>query len=128
MMDVIIENAVAIVATLLMTLIGVLGTWLTAKLAKREELTNINAAQQEAIKAAQITVGELQQTLVEGLKAGHEDGKLTKEEIEALGKLLVDKTLKKMSASAIGVLNAAAVDITALIKGAGEDWIQKLKQ
>lgn len=128
MMDVIIENAVAIVATLLMTLIGVLGTWLTAKLAKREELTNINAAQQEAIKAAQITVGELQQTLVEGLKAGHEDGKLTKEEIEVLGKLLVDKTLKKMSASAIGVLNAAAVDITALIKGAGEDWIQKLKQ
>lgn len=128
MMDVIIENAVAIVATLLMTLIGVLGTWLTAKLAKREELTNINAAQQEAIKAAQITVGELQQTLVEGLKAGHEDGKLTKEEIETLGKLLVDKTLKKMSASAIGVLNAAAVDITALIKGAGEDWIQKLKQ
>lgn len=128
MMDVIIENAVAIVATLLMTLIGVLGTWLTAKLAKREELTNINAAQQEAIKAAQITVGELQQTLVEGLKAGHEDGKLTKEEIETLGALLVDKTLKKMSASAIGVLNAAAVDITALIKGAGEDWIQKLKQ
>lgn len=128
MMDVIIENAVAIVATLLMTLIGVLGTWLTAKLAKLEELTNINAAQQEAIKAAQITVGELQQTLVEGLKAGHEDGKLTKEEIETLGALLVDKTLKKMSASAIGVLNAAAVDITALIKGAGEDWIQKLKQ
>lgn len=128
MMDVIIENAVAIVATLLMTLIGVLGTWLTAKLAKREELTNINAAQQEAIKAAQITVGELQQTLVEGLKASHEDGKLTKEEIEALGKMLVDNALKKMSASAIGVLNAAAVDITALIKGAGEDWIQKLKQ
>lgn len=128
MMDVIIENAVAIVATLLMTLIGVLGTWLTAKLAKREELTNINAAQQEAIKAAQITVGELQQTLVEGLKAGHEDGKLTKEEIETLGALLVDKTLKKMSASAIGVLNAAAVDITALIKGAGEDWVRKLKQ
>jgi regulatory protein YycI of two-component signal transduction system YycFG len=128
MMDVIIENAVAIVATLLMTLIGVLGTWLTAKLAKREELTNINAAQQEAIKAAQITVGELQQTLVEGLKAGHEDGKLTKEEIEALGKMLVDNALKKMSVSAIGVLNAAAVDITALIKGAGEDWIQKLKQ
>lgn len=128
MMDVIIENAVAIVATLLMTLIGVLGTWLTAKLAKREELTNINAAQQEAIKAAQITVGELQQTLVEGLKAGHEDGKLTKEEIEALGKMLVDNALKKMSASAIGVLNAAAVDITALIKGAGEDWVRKLKQ
>lgn len=128
MLDIILENVVTIVVVLLTTLIGVLGTWLTAKLAKKEELATINAAQQEAIKAAQLTVSELQQTLVDGLKAGHEDGKLTAEEIEALGKLLLSETLKKMSASAIGVLNAATVDVTALIKGAGEDWISKLKQ
>lgn len=128
MLDIILENVVTIVVVLLTTLIGVLGTWLTAKLAKKEELATINAAQQEAIKAAQLTVSELQQTLVDGLKAGHEDGKLTAEEIEALGKLLLSETLKKMSASAIGVLNAATVDVTALIKGAGEDWIAKLKQ
>lgn len=128
MLDIILENAVTIVAVLLTTLIGVLGTWLTTKLAKKEELATINAAQQEAIKAAQLTVSELQQTMVDGLKAGHEDGKLTAGEIEALGKLLLSETLKKMSASAIGVLNAAAVDVTALIKGAGEDWVAKLKQ
>lgn len=128
MLDIILENVVTIVVVLITTLIGVLGTWLTAKLAKKEELATINAAQQEAIQAAQLTVSELQQTLVDGLKAGHEDGKLTAEEIEALGKLLLSETLKKMSASAIGVLNAATVDVTALIKGAGEDWIAKLKQ
>lgn len=128
MLDIILENVVTIVVVLLTTLIGVLGTWLTTKLAKKEELATINAAQQEAIQAAQLTVSELQQTLVDGLKAGHEDGKLTAEEIEALGKLLLSETLKKMSASAIGVLNAATVDVTALIKGAGEDWIAKLKQ
>lgn len=128
MLDIILENVVTIVAVLLTTLIGVLGTWLTTKLAKKEELATINAAQQEAIKAAQLTVSELQQTMVDGLKAGHEDGKLTADEIEALGKLLLSETLKKMSASAIGVLNAAAVDVTALIKGAGEDWVAKLKQ
>lgn len=128
MLDIILENVVTIVVVLLTTLIGVLGTWLTTKLAKKEELATINAAQQEAIQAAQLTVSELQQTLVDGLKAGHEDGKLTAEEIEALGKLLLSETLKKMSASAIGVLNAATVDVSALIKGAGEDWITKLKQ
>ena len=41
MTEVIIENAVQIVATLLITLIGVLGAWLTAKIGKREELKNI---------------------------------------------------------------------------------------
>lgn len=128
MLDIILENVVTIVVVLLTTLIGVLGTWLTTKLAKKEELATINAAQQEAIQAAQLTVSELQQTLVDGLKAGHEDGKLTAEEIEALGKLLLSETLKKMSASAIGVLNAATVDVSALIKDAGEDWITKLKQ
>lgn len=128
MLDIILENAVTIVAVLLTTLIGVLGTWLTTKLAKKEELATINAAQQEAIQAAQLTVSELQQTVVDGLKAGREDGKLTTEEIERLGKLLLSETMKKMSASAIGVLNAATVDVTALIKGAGEDWVAKLKQ
>ena len=41
MTNVIIENLVQIAATLLITLIGVLGAWLSTKLAKREELKNI---------------------------------------------------------------------------------------
>lgn len=89
MTNVIIENLVQIAATLLITLIGVLGAWLSTKLAKREELKNISTATNEVIHAAQQTVLELQQTTVEGMKKAHEDGKLTKDEITELGKLLL---------------------------------------
>ena len=127
MEGIIIESVVQIVVTLVLTLIGALGTWLSLKIGKKEELAAINVAQQEVIRLAQLTVEELQQTLVEGLKAGREDGKLTKEEITSLGEALLDGTIAKMSAPTAKLLSAAAVDITALIQGAGESWIAKMK-
>ena len=128
MNEVIIETAVRILATLILTLIGVLGTWLTAKIAKRNELANINAATNEAIGAAQLTVLELQQTVVDGWKAASADGKLSKDEITQLGTMLIDKTMEKMSDSAKNLLTAAGVDITAIIKGAGEAMVQNMKR
>ena len=127
MEGIIIESVVQIVVTLVLTLIGALGTWLSLKIGTKEELAAINVAQQEVIRLAQLTVEELQQTLVEGLKAGREDGKLTKEEITSLGEALLDGTIAKMSAPTAKLLSAAAVDVTALIQGAGESWITKLK-
>lgn len=127
MTNAIIETAVQIAATLCITLIGVLGTWLTTKIAKREELKTITAATDEAIRAAQQTVLELQQTTVEQLKAASADGKLSGEDIATLGKMLLDGSMAKMSASAINMLTAAGVDISALIKGAGEAAIAKMK-
>lgn len=128
MYEIIMETVVQIVATLLLTLIGVLGTWLTIKISKKAELANIAAATNEATKAAQNTVLELQQTAVESMKAAHEDGKLTEDEIESLGKMLLAKTLDKMSESAVKVLTAAGVDITAIIIGAGEAMIGAMKK
>lgn len=128
MTEVIIETAVQILATLILTLIGVLGTWLTAKIAKRNELANINAATNEAIGAAQLTVLELQQTVVDGWKAASADGKLSKDEITQLGTMLIEKTMEKMSDSAKNLLTAAGVDITAIIKGAGEAMVQNMKR
>ena len=128
MTEIIIANAVQIAATLLITLIGVLGTWLTAKIAKRNELANISTATNEAVRAAQLTVLELQQTTVEAMKAASEDGKLTAAEIEHLGALLLEKALDKMSDAAVKVLNSAGVDLTAVIKGAGEAMIQDMKK
>ena len=128
MANVIINNAVQIVATLIVTLIGVLGTWLSTKIAKHAELKNIAAATDAAVNAAQTTVLELQQTTVDKLKAASVDGKLTKDEIGDLGRLLVDGALAKMSDAAKGVLNAAGVDITAIIKGAGEALIAEIKK
>ena len=51
----IIEVILELVTVLLVTLIGVLGTWLTLKIGKKEELAAINAAQQEVILNAQLT-------------------------------------------------------------------------
>ena len=127
MNEIIIETTVQIVATLLMTLIGVLGTWLTIQLGKKNELASIAAATNEATKAAQTTVLELQQTAVEAMKAASEDGKLTDSEIKDLGALLLEKALDKMSATAKNVLTAAGVDLTAIITGAGEAMIAAMK-
>lgn len=127
MVDIIIENVAQIVATLVITLIGVLGAWLTTKLAQRQELGSINTAMQEVILLAQQTAAELQQTVVDGLKAGRVDGKLSEAEIKALGETLITKTMEKMSAPATKLLTSATVDVSALIRGAGESWINKMK-
>ncbi len=125
--NILIENAVNITAAFFIALIGVFGAWLTAKLGKATQLDTVNRAQQELIKLAQITVGELKQTVVDGMKAAHTDGKLTKEEIAQLGQLLYDKTTAKLSASAMDVLTAAQVDISALITGTAEHLIGQMK-
>ena len=128
MNEVIIEMSVQIVATLLLTLIGVLGTWLTAKIAKRAELSSIGAATKEATEAAQRAVMELQQTTVEAMKAASEDGKLSAYEIEQLGALLLEKALAQMSTPAKNLLAAAGTDVSAIIKSAGESLILGMKK
>jgi hypothetical protein len=125
--EILIENAANITAAFFIALIGVFGAWLTAKLGKATQLDTVNRAQQELIKLAQITVGELKQTLVDGMKAVHTDGKLKKEEIAQLGQLLYEKTTAKLSASAMDVLTAAQVDISALITGTAEQMIASMK-
>ena len=127
MENIIIETVVQIFAALLLMLISLLGTWLTAKLAKRTELANIAAATDEATRVAQQTVMELQQTVVDNLKAASADGKLTKEEIAELKELLLDGAMDKMSDTAKNMLTAAGVDISAIIRGAGEAFIRQMK-
>ena len=126
--DILIENAVNIAAAFFIALIGVFGAWLTAKLGKATQLDTVNHAQQELIKLAQITVGELKQTVVDGMKAASKDGKLSKEEIAQLGQMLFEKTTAKLSASAMDVLTAAQVDISALITGTAEHLIGQMKE
>jgi hypothetical protein len=57
-MEQLLDYGMQIAATLLITLIGVLGAFLTAKLSANAKLQNIDAAQKELIRAAKITVGE----------------------------------------------------------------------
>ena len=124
---VIIETVVSVVANLAVTLIGVLGAWLLMQISKSQKLSTINTAVGELTGAAEQTVLELQQTVVDDLKAASADGKLTKDEIERLGKKLIEGALSKMSASAMDVLKAANVDVNAIITGAGEALIAQMK-
>ena len=128
MNTVIIETIVSVLANLAVTLIGVLGAWLLAQIGRSQKLGNIHTAVAELTTAAENTVLELQQTTVDAMKEAASDGKLTQEEINALGKLLLEGTLVKMSDSAMDVLEAAGVDINAIITGAGEALIAKMKK
>ena len=125
---VIIETAVSVLANLAVTLIGVFGAWLLMQISKSQKLSTINTAVDELTNAAEQTVLELQQTVVDDLKAASADGKLTKEEVEVLGKKLIDGALAKMSGSAMDVLKAANVDVNAIITGAGEALIARIKR
>lgn len=127
MEDFIIEQAVGIAAYLLVTLIGLLGAWLSSKLAKKLELSNIKAATESVISATQTTVHELQQTTVENLKAASKDGKLTNDEIKALNCALIEITESKLADSVKGLLIAARIDLETLIKSTAESYIDKLK-
>lgn len=127
MNEVILEALISIAVTLITTLLSVFGSWALAKLAKRQELKNINTATEEAIKAAQITVLELQQVLVEGLKASSKDGKLLPADVDMLNKKLISMTKEKMSDATVNLLVSAGVDIEALIRGAGEAMIARMK-
>ncbi len=127
MNTVIIETIVSVLANLAITLIGVAGAWLVTQITKVQQLNTINTAVGELTNAAEQTVMELQQTVVDDLKAASADGKLTQDEITALGKKLLEGTLQKMSDSGIGVLKAANVDINAIVTGAGEALIARIK-
>ena len=125
--EIIAENIIGWIFAVVAIVLGAFGVWVLKKVGKREGLEGISTATDEVIKMATITIGELQQTIVNDLKANAADGKLTKEEIVMLGEKLVEKTLEKMSQPGYNLLNAAGTDIIALIKGAGEDWINSLK-
>lgn len=134
MYETIMESVVQVLAVVLITLLGVLGTWLTLMLNKKYkagtvsiELDNINAAQKELIAITQQTVKELQQTVVDGLKAAHEDGKLTDEEIAYLKLELKTKVANKLSTAASNLLTAAGKDVVELITGVAESTINTMK-
>ena len=126
MMDVIITEAVKVASTFLIMLIGVLGTWLTLKVGKHAEFQTIATALDTLTEMARQTVGELEQTIVKDMKAAAADGKLTDDEITALGVTLYNRTIRKMSDPMMDALRAASVDVQAVITSAGEDRINEL--
>lgn len=128
MSEVIMEVAARAAGALLVAVISVAGAWLSAKIGRRQELASIAAATEEAAEAARRVVLELQQTAVEGMKAARVDGKLSRAEVEQLGKLLLEKSLAQLSLPARQVLEAAGKDVCAIIRSAGEAAVLAIKQ
>ncbi len=122
-----IENGVQVTVSLVVALIGVAGTWLSIQIGKVKQLQTVQLATDEAKDAAITTVQELQQTVVDDLKAAAVDGKLTKEEIAKLKNDLISMSMAKLSDTSVKILTAAGVDISAIITGAGEALIGKMK-
>lgn len=121
-----IENGVQVAVSFVVALIGVAGTWLSIQIGKVKQLQTVQLATDEAKNAAITTVLELQQTVVDDLKAAAVDGKLTKEEIAKLKNDLISMSMAKLSDTSVKILTAAGVDISAIISGVGEALIQKL--
>ena len=128
MSEVFMEVAAQVAGALLVAVISVAGAWLSAKIGRRQELASIAAATEEAAEAAKRVVLELQQTAVEGMKAARVDGKLSRAEVEQLGKLLLEKSLAQLSQPAKQVLEAAGKDVCAIIRSAGEAAVLAMKQ
>lgn len=110
------------------TAIGICGAYLSTKAAQGKRLDNIAAAITQVTQAAQIAVGDLQQTLVDTWKEQAEDGKLTAQQVAELKERLLAKTREQLSAPVITLLDAAKVDINALIASVGEDMVRKIKE
>lgn len=128
MYEAIIEVACQILGEVVLAMIGIAGTWLLAKIGEKKKLESIAAATWEATEAAQQTAAALQQTLVIGMKEAAADGKLTEQEIQELGVVLLNTAMKKLSDPAKNVLTAAGKDISAIIQDAAEAWILRMKE
>ena len=84
------------------------------------------AAIGQVTQAAQTTVGELQQTTVEAMKAAAADSKLTEDQIRTLKADLLRMTREKLAEPTVQLLEAAKLDINAMIQGAAEDLINQM--
>lgn len=127
LLDLIMPYLVEIVASVLLISIGIFGTWLSAKIGKNKDLANIHVAKAELFNVTEQTVLELKQAFVDDWKASRKDGKLTEEEKNALGAMLLDIVKRKMSAPSMDILRAALVDLDVLIHGYGEAIIAQMQ-
>lgn len=128
MREVIIEVIVQVIGALLMGVIGVAFAYLTKLVGKTKELEHVASAMDELENVVTTVVGDLQQTIVENLKAASVDGKLSQEDIYDLGKMLVMKVSEQLSNPASTTIKAAGIDMTEAIHSIAEAYIAKIKR
>ena len=85
----------------------------------------------EAVQALTEIAAQLAVALIGvagAMKGASADGKLTAEQAAQLRKELLERTEKKLTAPAVNLLRAAQLDVSALICGAAEDAIARMKK
>ena len=128
MREVIIEVLVQVIATVLLGTVSIAFAYAGKWMGQTKKLETVAAAMSQLEDVVQNVVGELQQTMVEGLKAASVDGKLSQEDIYDLGKLLVRKTSEQLSNPAASTLKAAGIDIENMIHSIAEAYIERIKR
>jgi len=126
--EALIEVGTQLLFEILLLVLSIGFAYISKAISKTQKLEHVSLAMDEMQNVVIAVVGELQQTAVEGLKAASADGKLSTSDIEWLGKQLVDKVAKGLSAPAIDTLNAAGVDIESMIHSIAEAAIAEIKR
>ena len=128
MREVIIEVTVQVIGAIVMGVIGIMFAYIGKLIGQNKKLETISSAMNQLEGVVQNVVGELQQTMVEGLKEASVDGKLSNEDIFDLGRLLVQKATEQLSDPASATLEAAGIDIVSMIHSMAEAYIERIKR
>ena len=128
MREAFIQVFTQILFDLLLLALSVGFAYISKQLARSQKMEHVAHAMEELEKVVVNIVGELQQTTVEKMKEATEDGKLTKTDIEWLGKQLVNKAAAQISAPAADVLAAVGIDTEAMIHSIAEAYIAQIKR
>lgn len=128
MREVIIEVAVQIIGAILMGIVGIVFAYIGKWMGQTKKLETVSAAMEQLEAVVKNVVGELQQTTVEKMKAATADGKLTPADIKELGEALFIKSCEQLSDPASHTLEAAGIDIEAMIHSIAEAYIERIKR
>ena len=127
LLQILIQYAAEVIALIIVTALGILGSYILKKIGSNKNLENIANATNQVISAAQETVRRLQQVFVETWKESAEDGKLTPEQIEELKELTQEITMEQLGQPVLDLLAAAKIDVSEMITNAAEAYINQLK-
>lgn len=122
-----IEQTVNSLAKLVQMAFFALAAFAADKLGKNLKLKNLNIAVQKVCELARQTAGELQQTIVDNIKAENPDGKLTKDQIDDLSRSLLYLVKAKLDTATQELIIASGSDLDALITGECESYLNMLK-
>ena len=128
MREVIIEVAVQVIGAILMGIVGIVFAYIGKWMGQTKRLETVSAAMEQLEAVVKNVVGELQQTTVEKMKADTANGKLTPADIKELGEALFIKSCEQLSSPASAALEAAGIDIEAMIHSVAEAYIERIKR